>query len=164
MLYYLLSLWYFHWSLRGGGQTGGTDDTPQTEQPAESAPPAEEPQEEPGETSEEPDTSGVDTSIIPEYVKISDSKFWKVRILCTIVYKGDEWCYALSVALETLGKIYGANIVVEDGDLNDETQTKQIENMVASNVDIIFADPTTPDGTHEALMKAVEADIPIIIY
>lgn len=150
----------------GGGQTGGTDDTPQTEQPAESeAPPAEEPQEEPGETSEEPDTSGVDTSIIPEYVKISDSKVLEGKnIGCTIVYKGDEWCYALSVALETLGKIYGANIVVEDGDLNDETQTKQIENMVASNVDIIFADPTTPDGTHEALMKAVEADIPIIIY
>ncbi len=111
------------------------------------------------------DKSGDRNSLIPASVKISDSDALKgKKIGCSIVYKGDEWCFALSQALEILGKEYGAEIVVEDGDLNDETQTKQIENMVANNCDILMIDPTTPDGTHEALMKAVEADIPIIIY
>jgi ribose transport system substrate-binding protein len=114
---------------------------------------------------DEPATPDVDTSIIPASVTLSDSKALQgKKIGCSIVYKGDEWCFALSQALETLGKYYGAEIVVEDGDLNDETQTKQIENMVASGCDILMIDPTTPDGCHEALMKAVEADIPIIIY
>ena len=49
-------------------------------------------------------------------------------------------------ALEALGAYYGADITVEDGDLNDETQVKQIENMIANNVDIMMIDPTTPDG------------------
>lgn len=138
-------------------------DTPSTDEPDVEAPVTEDPEQ--PEEPEEPAASDFDTSIIPASVTLSDSKALEgKKIGCTIVYKGDEWCYALSVALETLGKYYGADIVVEDGDLNDETQTKQIENMIASGCDILFVDPTTPDGTHEALMKAVEADIPIIIY
>lgn len=101
----------------------------------------------------------------PETVVFRDTDVLKgKKIGCSIVYKGDEWCATLAEALETYGKYYGAEIVVEDGDLNDETQTKQIENMVAGGSDIIMIDPTTPDGTNEALMKAVNADIPIIIY
>lgn len=107
----------------------------------------------------------VDTSKIPASVTLSESKVLEgKKIGCSIVYKGDEWCAALADALEILGNYYGAEIVVEDGDLNDETQTKQIENMVAGNCDIIMVDPTTPDGTAEALNKAYDAEIPIIIY
>ncbi|NLC39928.1 MAG: substrate-binding domain-containing protein [Clostridiaceae bacterium] len=112
-----------------------------------------------------PQAPDVDMSIVPASVKLSDSKALQgKRIGNSIVYKGDEWCASLALAMETLGKYYGADIVVEDGDLNDETQTKQIENMLAAGVDLMMIDPTTPDGTHEALMKAVNADIPIIIY
>lgn len=117
------------------------------------------------ETTEPTDTSDTTPEGIPPTVTLSDSKALEgKRIGCTIVYKGDEWCYQLALALETLGKYYGAEITVEDGDANDETQTKQIENMVANEVDIILADPLTPEGSHEALMKAVDADIPVIIY
>ncbi|NLW54460.1 MAG: substrate-binding domain-containing protein [Clostridiaceae bacterium] len=113
----------------------------------------------------DPPKPDVAMSIVPASVVLSDSKALQgKKIGNSICYKGDEWCYQLSLAMETLGKYYGADIVVEDGDLNDETQTKQIENMLAAGVDIIMIDPTTPDGTHEALMKAVDADIPIIIY
>ncbi len=129
--------------------------------------PEEKPEEKPAEeTAEKPEeTAGEGVEGIPATVKLSDSKGLEgKRIGCTIVYKGDEWCFQLSKALETLGKYYGAEITVEDGDANDETQTKQIENMVANGVDIIFADPLTPDGSSEALMKAVNADIPVVIY
>ena len=102
---------------------------------------------------------------IPAAVVLQDTDVLQgKKIGCSIVYKGDEWCAALAGALEALGEYYGAEITCEDGDLNDETQVKQIENMIANNVDIMMIDPTTPDGTGEALNAAVEAGIPIIIY
>lgn len=151
-----------------GACTKKTEPVAEPEKPATTDPaPAAEPEKPAAEPEKpaDPATPAVDTSIIPASVKLSDSKVLNgKKIGCSIVYKGDEWCYALAVALETLGKYYGADITVEDGDLNDETQTKQIENMVANKCDMLMIDPTTPAGTHEALMKAVDADIPIIIY
>ena len=106
-----------------------------------------------------------DAEGIPAAVKLRDTKALKgKKVGCSIVYKGDEWCAALADALEKLGAYYGAELVCEDGDLNDETQTKQVENMIANKVDIILCDPTTPDGVGIALNKAVDAGIPIIIY
>ena len=102
---------------------------------------------------------------IPAVVVLQDSTALEgKRIGCSIVYKGDEWCAALAQALESLGAYYGATITCEDGDLNDETQTKQIENMISNNVDIMMIDPTTPDGCGGALTAAYDAGIPIIIY
>ena len=102
---------------------------------------------------------------IPAAVVLRDTDALQGKIIgCSIVYKGDEWCAALAGALEALGAYYGAEITAEDGDLKDETQVKQIENMIARNVDIMMIDPTTPDGCSEALNQAVEAGIPVIIY
>ena len=102
---------------------------------------------------------------IPAAVVLQDTTALEgKRIGCSICYKGDEWCAALAQALEALGAYYGATITCEDGDLNDETQTKQIENMISNNVDIMMIDPITPDGSAQALDKAVEANIPVIIY
>lgn len=116
--------------------------------------------EQPAESGERPVPD-----LVPGTVTLSDSKALEgKRIGCTIVYKGDEWCYQTALALETLGAYYGADITVEDGDIQDEVQVKQIENMIANGCDILMVDPTTPDGCHEALMKAVDAGIPIIIY
>ena len=103
---------------------------------------------------------------IPGAVVLQDTDVLEgKRIGCSIVYKGDEWCAALSDALEALADYYGVdNMTCEDGELNDEKQVQQIENMVANKVDIMIIDPTTPDGTGEALNKAYDAGIPIIIY
>ena len=102
---------------------------------------------------------------IPAAVVLQDTDVLQgKRIGCSIVYKGDEWCAAVANALEALGAYYGAEIACEDGDLNDETQTKQIENMIANKVDIMMIDPATPDGCGEALNEAYAAGIPIIIY
>ena len=106
-----------------------------------------------------------DSNGIPAAVTLRETKALKgKKVGCSIVYKGDEWCAALADALEKLGAYYGAELVCEDGDLNDETQTKQVENMIANKVDIILCDPTTPDGVGIALNKAYDAKIPIIIY
>ena len=106
-----------------------------------------------------------DSNGIPAAVTLRDTKALKgKKVGCSIVYKGDEWCAALADALEKLGAYYGAELVCQDGDLNDETQTKQVENMIANKVDIILCDPTTPDGVGIALNKAYDAGIPIIIY
>ena len=106
------------------------------------------------------DSEGIPAAVVLQETDALQGK----KIGCSIVYKGDEWCAALADALEKLGTYYGAQITVEDGDLNDETQTKQIENMIANKVDIMLIDPTTPDGCSVALNKAVDAGIPIIIY
>ena len=137
------------------------------EEPAkEEEPEAESPKAEVEEAPEVVDTSVVDEETgFPASVKLSDSTALQgKKIGCSIVYKGDEWCAGVADALEKLGTYYGADIVVEDGDLNDETQTKQVENMIANNVDIIMCDPTTPDGVGIALNQAYDAGIPIIIY
>ncbi len=104
-------------------------------------------------------------SVIPASVHFRETDALKgKKIGCTIVYKGDEWASTVSDAIETFAEHYGAVLTCEDGDLNDETQTKQIENMIANGVDLILADPVTADGCSEALMKAVEKNIPIIIF
>lgn len=102
---------------------------------------------------------------IPAAVKLQDTDVLKgKKIGCSIVYKGDEWCAGVANALEALGKYYGADLVCEDGDLNPETQTKQIENMLANGCELLMIDPATPDGCGIALNKAVDAGIPVIIY
>ncbi len=103
---------------------------------------------------------GIPAAVVLQETDLLDGK----KIGCSICYKGDEWCATLASALESLGAYYNADIACEDGDLNDETQTKQIENMIANNVDVMMIDPITPDGSTEALNKAVGASIPIVIY
>ena len=161
---------------------GAKEEAPEVEEEKVEAPveekeeaPAVEEEEEPAAESpkadEEAATDVVDTSTVDEStgfpaavtLRETDALQGK-KIGCSIVYKGDEWCAGVADALEKLGTYYGADIVVEDGDLNDETQTKQVENMIANNVDIIMCDPTTPDGVGIALNAAYDAGIPIIIY
>ena len=103
---------------------------------------------------------------IPGAVVLQDTDVLEgKKIGCSICYKGDEWCAALAAGLEALGKYYGVeNMICDDGDLNDETQTKQLENYIANQVDMIMVDPITFDGSSVALNKAVDAGIPIIVY
>lgn len=141
-------------------------ETPAAETPAEETPAEETPAAEGAVKTDVIATEGkADELGIPAAVVLQDTTALEgKKIGCSICYKGDEWCAALAQALEALGAYYGADIVCEDGDLNDETQTKQIENMISNNVDIIMVDPITPDGSGIALTNAVEAGIPVIIY
>ena len=104
---------------------------------------------------------GIPAAVVLQDTDVLEGK----KIGCSICYKGDEWCAALAAGLEALGAYYGVeNMICDDGDLNDETQTKQIENYIANQVDMIMVDPITFDGSSVALNKAVDAGIPIIVY
>ena len=104
---------------------------------------------------------GIPAAVVLQDTNVLEGK----KIGCSICYKGDEWCAALAAGLEALGAYYGVeNMICDDGDLNDETQTKQIENYIANQVDMIMVDPITFDGSSVALNKAVDAGIPIIVY
>ena len=103
--------------------------------------------------------------IIPESVSLHKTDVLRGKKLgCSIVFKGDEWCSTLADALEALAHYYGAELTCEDGDQNDETQSKQINNMVVSNCDMVFVDPVSPNGSTEALNNAYNAGIPILIF
>lgn len=141
-----------------------TETAPETENKTETAPPATSESEavKTDEISSDADAAALG---IPAAVVLQDTDILQGKKLgCSICYKGDEWCAALAQALEALGKYYGADLVCEDGDLNDETQTKQIENMISNGCDAIMVDPITPDGSGEALNKAVDAGIPVFVY
>ena len=104
---------------------------------------------------------GIPAAVVLQETDVLQGK----KIGCSICYKGDEWCAALAAGLEALADYYGVdNMSCDDGDLNDETQTKQLENYIANQVDMIMVDPITFDGSSVALNKAVDAGIPIIIY
>ena len=104
---------------------------------------------------------GIPAAVVLQDTDVLEGK----KIGCSICYKGDEWCAALAAGLEALADYYGVdNMSCDDGDLNDETQTKQLENYIANGVDMIMVDPITFDGSSVALNKAVDAGIPIIIY
>lgn len=128
------------------GETAGTEE----EIPAEEAAPAEE-------------VAG--TSAVPSYVTLQDTDVLKgKKIGNAIAYKGDEWCAILATAMEEIGGVYGVETSVDDGELNDELMTKQVENMITSGCDMIMIDPATAGGCTQALNKAVDAGIPIIVY
>lgn len=94
----------------------------------------------------------------------SDSPLNGKKIGATIVYKGDEWCSMVDEELVKQAKEYGCEITVHDGDLDAETQTTQIENFISQGVDMIFADPATPEGCLTALEKAEAAGIPVVVF
>ena len=48
------------------------------------------------------------------------------RIGVCLVYKGDEWCAAVADEFEKQAKDLGVDVNIQDGNLDAETQTKQI--------------------------------------
>ena len=63
------------------------------------------------------------------------------RIGVCLVYKGDEWCAAVADEFEKQAKDLGVDVNIQDGNLDAETQTKQIENYIAQEYDLIAVDP-----------------------
>lgn len=62
------------------------------------------------------------------------------RIGVCLVYKGDEWCAAVADEFEKQAKDLGVDVNIQDGNLDAETQTKQIENYIAQEYDLIAVD------------------------
>lgn len=77
----------------------------------------------------------------------------------------DEWCKGVYDEFQAIGEEYGvAEVNVQNGDLNAETQQKQVEDFINQEYDVIFIDPVSPDGIQATLDKADEAGIPVIAF
>lgn len=77
----------------------------------------------------------------------------------------DEWCKGVYDEFIKAAEEYGvAEINIQNGDLNAETQQKQVEDFINKKYDIIFIDPISPDGIRATLDKANEAGIPVIAF
>lgn len=86
------------------------------------------------------------------------------RIGVCLVYKADEWCAAVADEFESQAEEMGLEVNIQDGNLDVETQTKQIENFIAQEYDMIAVDPANADGIVPALEKAADAGIPIVFF
>ncbi|MBU9739635.1 sugar ABC transporter substrate-binding protein [Diplocloster agilis] len=88
----------------------------------------------------------------------------KKRIGISLVYKGDEWCAAVDQEFNKQASEFGYEVNIQDGNLDNETQVKQIENFITQQYDMIAVDPASPEGIIPALEKASAANIPIVVF
>ena len=68
------------------------------------------------------------------------------RIAVANIYLGDEWCKLLADSLVEYGKIYGFEVNSQDGNLDHDTQCRQIENFITQQYDMILVDPANGEG------------------
>ncbi len=77
----------------------------------------------------------------------------------------DEWCTEVKRQFEKQGAEAGfAEVNVQDGNLNAETQQKQIEDFITKKYDAIVVDPVSSDGIVPTLEAATAAGIPIFVF
>jgi ribose transport system substrate-binding protein len=96
---------------------------------------------------------------------IADSALKGKRIGVAHITLYDEWCKGVYDDFIRMGKEYGvAEMNIQNGDLNAETQQKQVEDFITQKYDIIFIDPVSPDGIQPTLNKAEAAGIPVIAF
>ncbi len=88
----------------------------------------------------------------------------KKRIGISLVYKGDEWCAAVADEFAKQAEKFGYEVNIQDGNLDNETQIKQIENFVAQQYDLIMVDPINSEGIVPGIETARAAGIPVMSF
>ena len=77
----------------------------------------------------------------------------------------DEWCKAVFDEFNAQCAARGWEVTIADGNLNAETQQKQVEDFIAQgSYDAICIDPVNSDGIIPTLEKAGEAGIPVFAF
>ena len=77
----------------------------------------------------------------------------------------DEWCKAVYDEFVAQCAERGWEVTIADGNLNAETQQKQVEDFIAQgSYDAICIDPVNSDGIIPTLEKAGEAGIPVFAF
>ncbi len=97
-----------------------------------------------------------------------DNEFMKAlagkRIAVANIYLGDEWCKLLADTFIKYGEIYGFEVNSQDGNLDHDTQCRQIENFIIQQYDMILVDPANGEGIGDVLEPAREKGIPVIAF
>ncbi len=77
----------------------------------------------------------------------------------------DEWCKAVYDEFMAQGPEMGfGEINIQDGNLNAETQQKQVEDFITQNYDAILIDPVNSVGIIPTLEQAGAAGIPVFAF
>lgn len=77
----------------------------------------------------------------------------------------DEWCKAVYDEFIAQCAERGWEVTIADGNLNAETQQKQVEDFIAQgDYDAILIDPVNSDGIIPTLEQAGEAGIPVFAF
>jgi ribose transport system substrate-binding protein len=133
--------------------------------PSASAPASETPSAAPAASSEAPAVSSAAPSESPSASAAADSPLKGKRIGVAHITLYDEWCKGVYDEFNKVGQEYGvAEMNIQNGDLNAETQQKQVEDFINQKYDAIFIDPVSPDGIQATLDKANEAKIPVVAF
>lgn len=88
----------------------------------------------------------------------------KKKIGISLVYKGDEWCAAVADEFSKQAEKLGYEVNIQDGNIDNELQTKQIENFISQKYDLIMIDPANASGIVPALQEATAAGIPVMAF
>lgn len=88
----------------------------------------------------------------------------KKKIGISLVYKGDEWCAAVADEFSKQAATLGYEVNIQDGNIDNELQTKQIENFITQKYDLIMVDPANATGIVPALQEATAAGIPVMAF
>lgn len=120
----------------------------------------------PSESAAADSTAAVSSDTAASADAANSSKPWagkKLGIAHITLY--DEWCKAVYDEFKAQGAAAGfGDINIQDGDINAETQQKQVENFIAQKYDMIMIDPVSPDGIKPTLDKAKAANIPVMAF
>jgi ribose transport system substrate-binding protein len=118
------------------------------------------------EVAKEPDTAKEPVSEKEEPSNTDEKKPWEgKRIGVAHITLYDEWCTEVKKQFEEQAPKMGfGEINVQDGNLNAETQQKQVEDFISKKYDAIIVDPVNSDGIVPTLEAAGAAGIPVFAF
>ena len=93
---------------------------------------------------------------------MAEAKPPKIAVAHITMY--DEWCKAVYDEFMAQCAERGWEVTIADGNLNAETQQKQVEDFISQGYDAILIDPVNSDGIIPTLEKAGEAGIPVFAF
>ncbi|HHW48694.1 MAG TPA: sugar ABC transporter substrate-binding protein [Clostridiaceae bacterium] len=131
-----------------------------------------------GAKKEEPDTAKTEPATTAEEQKPAETtdkeetttteekKPWEgKRLGIAHITLYDEWCTEVKRQFELQGAEMGfGEINVQDGNLNAETQQKQVEDFISKKYDAIIVDPVSSEGIIPTLEAATAAGIPVFAF
>jgi ribose transport system substrate-binding protein len=86
------------------------------------------------------------------------------KIGVTLFYRRDEFYKDLESGFLEGAKKYGYEINIQDADADPSKQTQQVEDFIASKVDLIALAAASPSGLVPAVQEANKAGIPVITF
>jgi ribose transport system substrate-binding protein len=86
------------------------------------------------------------------------------KIGVTLFYRRDEFYKDLESGFLEGAKKYGFEINIQDADADPSKQTQQVEDFIASKMDLIALAAASPSGLVPAVKEANKAGIPVITF